>query len=222
MRLELNHDQAEWGNYGLKGGFSFSGNTTGALGLHSPGWNSFAAFLMGLPNFYAEDTQTETMTGRENQFAFYIRDRWTVSPKLTVSAGVRLDYYPLMSRVGEGHRDPRLQHLRRDAGRHRRSAEGRGRQFQKWYLEPRLGAAYRLNENTVISAGYGQTRNPLPWSRPMRGSYPFDINNNATAASTYDWVTTLRAGHPGRQPSRHVVGPGRPAERRLHPLAKSE
>ena len=102
VRLELNHRQAEWGDYGLKGGFSFSNNTTGAVGYTSPGWNSFAAFLMGLPNYYAEDTQTEKMTGRENQFAFYIRDRWTVSPKLTVSAGVRLDYYPLMSRVGRG------------------------------------------------------------------------------------------------------------------------
>ena len=102
VRLELNHRQAEWGDYGLKGGFSFSNNTTGAVGYTSPGWNSFAAFLMGLPNYYAEDTQTEEMTGRENQFAFYVRDRWTVTPKLTVSAGVRLDYYPLMTRVGRG------------------------------------------------------------------------------------------------------------------------
>ena len=109
VRLELNHRQAEWGDYGLKGGFSFSNNTTGAVGYTSPGCNSFAAFLMGLPNYYAEDTQTEEMTGRENQFAFYIRDRWNVSPKLTVSAGVRLVYYPLMSRVGQGHRDPQLQ-----------------------------------------------------------------------------------------------------------------
>src|SRR5439155_5144238 len=53
-----------------------------------------------------------------------------------------------------------------------------------------------LNENNVFRAGYGQTRNPLPWSRPMRGSYPFDINNNATATGTYDWVTTLSAGIP--------------------------
>ena len=54
VRLELNHRQAEWGDYGLKGGFSFSNNTTGAVGYTSPGWNSFAAFLMGLPNYYAE------------------------------------------------------------------------------------------------------------------------------------------------------------------------
>ena len=57
---------------------------------------------MGLPNSFAKDTQVEEMTGRENQFALYVRDRWTVTPKLTVSAGVRLEYYPLMTRANSG------------------------------------------------------------------------------------------------------------------------
>jgi hypothetical protein len=195
VRLELNHRQAEWGPYGLKGGFSFSNNTTGAVGYTSPGYNGFAAFLMGLPNTYAKDTQTEEMTGRENQFAFYVRDRWTVTPKLTVSAGVRLDYYPLMSRVGRGIETLNYNTYVVTLGGIGGQPKDAGVSIQKWYLEPRLGAAYRLNENTVIRAGYGQTRNPLPWSRPMRGSYPFDINNNASG-ETYGWVTTLQAGIP--------------------------
>ena len=40
---------------------------------------------------------------------------------------------------------------------------------------PRLGAAYRLNEKTVLRAGYGKTYDPLPWSRPMRGRFPLTI-----------------------------------------------
>ena len=196
VRLELNHNQAEWGDYGLKGGFSFSGNTTGAVGYTSPGWNSFAAMLMGLPNYYAEDTQTETMTGRENQFAFYVRDRWTVSPKLTVSAGARLLYYPLMTRVGRGIETLDYSTYKVTLGGIGGQPNDAGVSLQKWYIEPRFGAAYRINENTVARAGYGQTRNPLPWSRPMRGSFPFDINNNATAAGTYDYVTTLAQGIP--------------------------
>jgi len=196
VRLELNHNQAEWGDYGLKGGFSFSNNTTGAVGYISPGGNSFAAFLMGLPNYYAEDTQTETMTGRENQFAFYVRDRWNVSPKLTVSAGVRLDYYPLMSRVGRGIETLNYSTYVVTLGGIGGQPNDAGVNLQKWYLEPRLGAAYRFNENTVFRAGYGITRNPLPWSRPMRGSYPFDVNNNATAPDTYGYVTTLARGIP--------------------------
>ena len=71
-----------------------------------------------------------------------------------------------------------------------------GIDLKTWYIAPRVGASYRLNEKTVLRAGYGMTINPLPWSRPMRGSYPFDINNNATAAGTYDYVTTLATGIP--------------------------
>ncbi len=196
VRLELNHRQAEWGPYGLKGGFSFSNNTTGAVGYTSPGYNGFAAFLMGLPNFYSKDTQTEEFTGRENQFAFYVRDRWNVTPKLTLSAGLRLEYYPMMTRVGRG-----LEIL--DYNTYVVSLGGIGGvpkdvgiQLQEWYFAPRLGAAYRFNENTVFRAGFGTTINPLPWSRPMRGSFPFDINNNAAAPGTYDWVTTLSQGIP--------------------------
>jgi hypothetical protein len=196
VRLELNHRQAEWGDYGLKGGFSFSGNTTGASGYTAIGANTFASYLMGLPNYYAEDTQTEEMTGRENQWAFYIRDRWNVSPKLTVSAGVRLDYYPLMGRDGRGIETLNYNTYVVTLGGIGGQPKDAGVQIQEWYLEPRLGAAYRINENNVLRAGYGVTKNPLPWSRPMRGSYPFDINNNATATETFGYVTTLAAGIP--------------------------
>ncbi len=197
VRLELNHRQAEWGPYGLKGGFSFSNNTTGAVGYTSPGYNGFAAFLMGLPQTYSKDTQTEEMTGRENQFAFYVRDRWNVNSKLTVSAGVRLDYYPLMSRVGRGIETLNYNTYVVTLGGIGGQPKDAGVKIQKWYLEPRIGLAYRINESNVVRAGYGVTKNPLPWSRPMRGSYPFDINNNASAPGTYDWVTTLQAGIPG-------------------------
>ena len=196
VRLELNHRQAEWGDYGLKGGFSFSGNTTGAVGYTSPGWNSYAAFLLGLPRYYAEDTQTEEMTGRENQFAFYVRDRWTVSPKLTLSGGLRFEYYPLMTRVGRGIETLDYNTYVVTLGGIGGQPNNAGVNIKEWYVAPRVGAAYRFNENTVFRAGYGVTKNPLPWSRPMRGSYPFDINNNATATDTYGYVTTLANGIP--------------------------
>ena len=122
---------------------------------------------MGLPNYYAEDTQTEEMTGRENQFAFYLRDRWNVSPKLTVSAGVRLDYYPLMTPRRQRHRDasttaPTSCTLGGIGGQ----PKDAGVNIQKWYFEPRLGAAYRLNENTVFRAGYGHDEEPAALVAP--------------------------------------------------------
>jgi hypothetical protein len=47
----------------------------------------------------------------------------------------------------------------------------------------------------VVRAGYGRTINPLPWSRPLRGSFPQDINYNNTA-DQYSAVTTLSTGIP--------------------------
>ena len=122
VRLELNHRQAEWGSYGLKGGFAFSGNTTGAFGYTSPGWNSYAA----LPDGVGELLLGGYADGRDDRPREPVRvlrprplDR---EPKLTLSGGLRLEYYPLMSRVGRGIETLDYNTLRRDARRHRRPA----------------------------------------------------------------------------------------------------
>ncbi len=195
VRHELNHYQAEFGNYGLKGGFRFDGLVTGAPGYTQLLWNQFADFLLGMPNFYAKDFQELEMTGRENQFGLFVRDRWNVSQKLTLSLGVRLEYYPLMKRKDSG-----IERLDYDSytvllGGRGDVPEDVGINLKAWYFAPRLGAMYRLSENSVIRAGYGRTINPLPWSRPMRGSFPYDINLNAVS-DPYRPVTTLSAGIP--------------------------
>src|SRR5262249_40350571 len=181
VKLELNHRQAEFGDFGLKGGFSFSGNVTGAPGYTALAWNQFAAFLLGLPSFFSKDVQTETMTGREWQNALYVRDRWRVTPNLKLNLGLRLENYPLMSREHSG-----IERL--DYNTYTVLLGGRGGvpkdvglKLQKWYLAPRIGAAYRIGEKSVVRAGYGRTINPLPWSRPLRGSFPYDITFNNTA-----------------------------------------
>jgi hypothetical protein len=196
VRLELNHYQAEFGPYGLKGGFAFSNNTTGAPGYTSPGWNNFAAFMLGLANSYSKDFQEIQMTGRENQFALYIRDRWNATEKLTLSLGLRMEYYPLMKRADSGIERLDLDTWTLLMGGRGDVPEDVGIDMQSLYFAPRVGAMYRLTEKSVIRAGYGRTINPLPWSRPMRGAYPYDVYLSA-AGETYGWATTLAQGIPG-------------------------
>ncbi len=196
VRLELNHYQAEFGPYGLKGGFSFSNNTTGAPGYTSPGWNNFAAFLLGLPNSYSKDFQEIQMTGRENQFAFYVRDRWNATEKLTLSLGLRMEIYPLMKRKDSGIERLDLSTWTLLMGGRGDVPENVGINLKTLYFAPRLGAIYRLTEKSVLRAGYGRTINPLPWSRPMRGAYPYDVYLSKTG-ETYGWATTLAEGIPG-------------------------
>ncbi len=94
-----------------------------------------------------------------------------------------------------------------------------GINLKKLYFAPRLGAMYRLSENSVIRAGYGRTINPLPWSRPMRGSFPYDINLNAVS-DPYRAVTTLSTGIPAFTMPDLSSGPRAAAAGRLLPLAQ--
>ena len=195
IKLRLDHRQAEFGNYGLKGGFSFSGNITGSSGYVAQTWNSFGAFLLGQADFFSKDVQTETMTGREWQNAIYVRDRWRVTNNLTLTLGLRLENYPLMTRANSG-----IERL--DYNTYTVFLGGRGDvpkdvglDLQKWYLAPRVGAAYRIGDKSVVRGGYGRTINPLPWSRPLRGSFPYDITFNNTAEQ-FNSITTLAAGIP--------------------------
>jgi len=195
VKLELNHRQAEWGNYGLKGGMEFSGHTTGAPGYSPQAWNQFAGFLLGRASFFSKDVQNEDMSGREWQWGFFLADRWRVNQNLTLNLGARIEAYPLMTRETRG--IERLDYTSYTAliGGLGDVPNDVGLEMQTWYLSPRIGAAYRVGEKSVVRAGYSQTFNALPWSRPLRGSFPQDINFNRTA-DQFLWTTTLSQGIP--------------------------
>jgi outer membrane receptor protein involved in Fe transport len=184
IRYQLDHWQPEIGV--PRGTFSFSGNITGQPGYTSNAWNNYAAFLLGQTSGYGKSIQFETMAGRENQYAFFVGDRWNASERLTVNLGLRYEYYPIMTRRGERG----LERLDYDAWEVMLGGVGNipkdvGLSPSKSLFAPRLGVAYRLNENTVFRTGYGITYNPLPWSRPLRGFYPLTIAFSDTAAANF-------------------------------------
>ncbi len=195
VRHSLNHRQAEFGDYGLRGGFRFDGLVTATTGYTPLLWNQFGDFLLGSPSFFSKDVQTEEMTGQEWQTAFYVRDRWNVTPKLTLSLGARVEYYPLMTRADRGIERLDYNTYTVLIGGRGDVPEDVGIDVKSWYFAPRTGIIYRLTENSVARAGYGRTINPLPWSRPMRGSFPQDINFNRTAEQ-YGSVGSLAEGIP--------------------------
>ena len=196
----LNHWQPELGA-GPRGAIDFQGGPTANSGTFNV-VNNYAAFLLGLPNNMQKSIQHILSTAREYQFGVYAGDRWQVSRKLTLNAGLRYEYYPLMGRSnGKGleRLDPETNLIY--LGGRGNVPRDAGFSVSKTLFAPRIGLAYRLNDTTVIRSGYGMNFSPLPWSRPLRGQYPVVVNFAFPANTANDWTRTLAEGIPP------VVGP---------------
>ncbi len=68
-----------------QGGFNFNGNYTG---------NSFADYLLGLPDSYQELAVQDKGLWNNVSWAAYVQDNWRVNRKLTLNLGVRWDGVP--------------------------------------------------------------------------------------------------------------------------------
>ena len=201
--LRLNHWQPELSDGGPRGYFNFDPGVTALNGGTAPtNLNSYAAFLLGLPTQLQKGLQHIEMTGREWQFGWYGQDRWQATRKLTITLGLRYEYFPLMTRAaGKGleRLDPatNLVYL----GGRGNIPVANGMTVSKKLFAPRAGIAYRVSENTVVRAGYGLSYDPLPFSRPLRGFYPLTVNQVFNSANSYTPYSRIENGIPP------VVGP---------------
>ena len=79
--------------------FTFTGGVTAlnARGAAAPNsFNSVADFLLGTPTTLGNYVQfTYPLTLRTTEMAYYVRDQYQASRKLTVNYGLRWEYYPV-------------------------------------------------------------------------------------------------------------------------------
>ena len=203
---QMNHFQPQGGTFQtVRGTFQFNGNATRLQNGPTPAdlrYNSWADFLLGLPTQGAGkvDQLRNPNSLRMQTHALYAQDAWQVSSRLTVNLGLRWELYPFPTRgggLGVSRFDPEDGNVYNggvgdvpvDTG----ASNGSGQ------LLPRLGVAYRLNDKTVLRAGYGHTSDIRPFI-DFRNAYPI---NNAWAHPTATFggasnaflpVTTLRQG----------------------------
>ena len=171
-RFAINHFQPQ-NTYGPRGGFDFTGGlTTLTGGTAANGYNSWADFLLGLPQLVQKDTQyLNPATLRENVWAFYAQDQWRATAKLTVNYGVRYEYYPMATRDHSGldifnPADGNI-YVEGSAG----VPASVKVQAGKGMIAPRLGLAYRIDPKTVARAGFGLSTNPDSF-RNVLTTYP--------------------------------------------------
>jgi len=173
---QINHFQPQGGTFQQpRGAFQFNGTVTSDKGgVQPPTWfNSWADFLLGLPSQTGKAIALFNPTAlRWSQWAWYARDQWQVTPKLTVTLGVRWELYPFgYSDNGKGLRYFDLNTGNVLIGGYGNIPRDDGIDVGHGQFLPRLGAAYRLTSSTVIRAGYGQSADPNNW-RYFRNAYP--------------------------------------------------
>jgi hypothetical protein len=205
-----------------RGAFSFDGRYTG---------NSVADLLLGLP-FQAQRSLGEPFHNAVlTSWGFYFQDDWKVSPKLTLNLGLRYELHPaLTERVNKlASFDPSTNTLIVAGGREAYLGPGGrvlirprpdvGRQvFQTDFnnFAPRIGAAWRPVNKTVLRAGLGLFYDiqmvgngitPLSRSSPFReaqtaGPFSFPVLTNLRDMFN---LTTSTPTVPGIQ--RDIVSP---------------
>jgi hypothetical protein len=200
-RQELNHIQPEFqtsGSLGARGGFQFNGAVTTIRGGQSANmYNSFAAFLLGLPQKVGKLELSEyPFTTRSWLNSLYIRDQWQVHPKLTLSIGTRWEYYPVPTRLNRG-----LERFNPETNTMLIGGVGAvpmdlGVKVSKTLFAPRAGLAYRHDDKTVLRAGYGITYDPYALARPMRTNHPVLINQENEGLNSFQPYASLSTGIP--------------------------
>lgn len=213
----MNHWQPELGE-GPRGAFYFGSGMTAlnpaaleqTVGFQNgtpsfeETWNGMAAFLLGASNETGKSSQFIKMNSMENVYALYVRDRWRVTPKLTLSLGLRWELYPTRTRsagMGVESYDPTTNEVL--VGGYGGVPRDAGVGYSKKLFAPRIGVAYQLGSSTVIRSGYGITYHSHPWgAQALRGWYPLTLVSVFDGVNGYQPVTTdpnyVAAGVPNK------------------------
>ena len=192
---QLNHFQPQGGTFQTaRGSFLFNGDVTSLPGTTPTYFNSVADFLLGLPSQTGKAYQVfNPIALRWNQWAWYVRDQWQVSPNLTLNLGLRWERYPFgYSDNGNGLRwfNPATGNVL--IGGNGGVPENDGIDIGHGQFLPRVGVSYRLYPATVIRVGYGLSADPNNW-RYFRNAYPSAVisNNAVPNSSSYIPIASL-------------------------------
>lgn len=166
------------------GSFAFTSQITSNLGVGGTG-DSFASFLMGLPNQVTRDHHLTSPEGRQTRFAAYVQDDYKASQKLTLNLGVRYEHYP--PATDGAHNLANFDYNTGDIlqGCVATSCSG-GVKADKRDFAPRLGLAYMPDSGkTVVRLGFGMSYYypGFIWDT-LDGQYPYDASQLINPVNT--------------------------------------
>lgn len=183
-----------------------------------PGGYNLAGWLMGFPTSSSSAEGLTWTAPRQNRYGAYFQDEWRATRKLTVSLGLRWDYFSVPHDLNKKWRSLRLDILTQ-------ATDGRmlptvvpepNTDFDFYrtdnrYFMPRVGIAYRATSKWVIRTGAGWYANVqqmnnmtiLDLQPPYSGTFGFNqVDDPAlTLTGTYggrDYTASTRKFRPGQ------------------------
>ncbi len=186
---------------GIPGAFNFASGITGLRGATNDSFNSYASFLLGLPASISKTVSWKEATARTFGQSLYFRDKWQVKRDLTLSFGLRWDYWGMPTR-----RDRGMEIY--DFSNNTLKLCGVGNlpkdcgviSMSKRMFAPRLGIAYRLTDKLVIRSGYGIAWDPVNIARNPLHSYPILTAFTLPGANGFQPSSRLEDGIPPLSP----------------------
>jgi Carboxypeptidase regulatory-like domain len=178
VRFGINIARQKMDNFEVQGAgsFSFSGGSTTVRGGASPNqFNSISDFLVGYVSAGSRSILLDdAATSRTWAFSLYARDQWQASRKLTLSYGLRWDYFPMGVAKDRGFQ-------RYDWNNNKMLLCGVGDTprdcgvgIPLTNFSPKVGIAFRPTATLVLRSGFGINYDPQPLSfvRNLLGVYP--------------------------------------------------
>jgi hypothetical protein len=180
----------------------------GQTGLNAPGektsfGNDFASFMLDLPNTVGRDVNVGSASWRQTLYFAYAQDTWQATHNLTLTYGVRWEFYPPANpkrKGGFSQYDPADNSLH--VAGYGSVPSDLGLPVRGTNFEPRVGAAYRAGTRTVVRAGFGISHTPFQdnnyaYNFPVRQNVSFNSSGSFTPAVQTDGaVATLENGFP--------------------------
>jgi hypothetical protein len=189
------------------GTFNFDGSVTG---------NAYADFLLGIPQESQRTNPLVNQTQYVSQSGAYVEDSFKVHPRLTLTYGLRWDYYgtPSSAENLAYNFDPTTGNVVVDPAAISKVSPlypsnitvvpGKVQAItDKTDFAPRFGAAYRLNEHSVLRGGYGLYTARLDAAIASPGQFNNFFLINPQLGSTGPFSITesyLNVVTPGQQP----------------------
>jgi hypothetical protein len=167
-------------------------------------YNNFAGLLLDVPSQVGRDLGQYFPAYRQWQLFMFVQDKWQVSSKLTLDIGMRWELYKAATpRFAGGFSNYNPNNNTLEIAGVGNNPLDMGVKTRYKNFAPRFGIAYRMNDKTVIRAGFGISYTPFPdntygYNFPIRANNQFDpvVNTYGPAILPDGRVATFQNGFP--------------------------